>query len=387
LYNLLVLTYNINDYVRHISIFPDLLCIAALKSVVTELDKFLKLKQDEPITLFYDTTFSLGDFYVSTLCVKHILFEGEPVIPVAFFLHERKFRKYHETFLRSMTEIIPNLKKKSIVVLVTDREIGITNAVKTTLSNITILHCWNHIKRDIRFWVKSRFGKNDDASLYVDNASDLLECETSDNFEDLLRKLSQSWSTAFLDYFENEIQPSIVNYAGRWILESIQLYNPFSGITNNASESLNEVLKDFVLWKRQRIDCVILSLWHLQRYLVIEMLRGRARVGKFKLKAKFNNCSIDNEEIPLMDNIITPDNIVQYIKESGPTLPNINDDNHGISDKDCDKDLEDLEEENNLDISTTGCSDNLTKPTSQYALARLALENNMVTHLPNMGCL
>jgi len=41
--------------------------------------------------LSYDTTFQLGDFYVSVLCFRHTLFKEAPVIPAAFLVHERKF--------------------------------------------------------------------------------------------------------------------------------------------------------------------------------------------------------------------------------------------------------------------------------------------------------
>ena len=49
--------------------------------------------------LGYDTTFKLGDIYVSVLVFRHAMFNDSPVIPVAFLIHDRKFQKVHEVFL------------------------------------------------------------------------------------------------------------------------------------------------------------------------------------------------------------------------------------------------------------------------------------------------
>ena len=52
--------------------------------------------------------------------------------------------------------------------------------------------------------------------------------------------------------------------AGRWNLEKIDLQNPFSGITNNASEALNSKLKRLLEWKEKTGDMVILYLYYWQ---------------------------------------------------------------------------------------------------------------------------
>ena len=71
------------------------------------------------------------------------------------------------------------------------------------MPHIKVLHCWKHLKRDVRFWVKKHAGKNDEVSVYVDNLTELLGCP--DDFEEMLKELSQRWSEAFLDHFEKEL--------------------------------------------------------------------------------------------------------------------------------------------------------------------------------------
>lgn len=61
----------------------------------------------------------------------------------------------------------------------------------------------------------------------------------------------------------------------------MNLYHPFSGITNNQSESFNATLKRMQRWREVPIDTIILSLYHLQAFYYNEIMRGLA--GKFSL--------------------------------------------------------------------------------------------------------
>ena len=61
--------------------------------------------------LTYDTTFKLGDFYVSILLFKHALFAEAPAIPAAFLMHERKFQASHEQLMKFIRASVPSLAK------------------------------------------------------------------------------------------------------------------------------------------------------------------------------------------------------------------------------------------------------------------------------------
>jgi hypothetical protein len=62
------------------------------------------------------------------------------------------------------------------------------------------------------------------------------------------------------------------------------VYDPFSGITNNISESMNTVIKRLNEWKETPVDAMVLFLYYLQIYYKTEILRGRCGIGEFKLK-------------------------------------------------------------------------------------------------------
>ena len=73
------------------------------------------------IILAYDITFQLGDFYVSPLLFRHIYFNGSPITPLAFLVHDRKIQVSHAKIFSKLTEKIPNLKKKKVPLII-DRE-------------------------------------------------------------------------------------------------------------------------------------------------------------------------------------------------------------------------------------------------------------------------
>lgn len=90
------------------------------------------IKSDDPTLLSYDTTFNIGDFYVSVLVFKHVLFQGGVTIPAAFIIHDRKCSDVHDRFWSKLIQLIPNLKK-NCPVIVTDRESALNNAIMSNL--------------------------------------------------------------------------------------------------------------------------------------------------------------------------------------------------------------------------------------------------------------
>lgn len=53
----------------------------------------LASKDLPPQCLSYDTTFKLGDFYLSFLTFRETELTRQPAIPLIFFIHERKFEQ------------------------------------------------------------------------------------------------------------------------------------------------------------------------------------------------------------------------------------------------------------------------------------------------------
>lgn len=241
IYNTLQLAYHLDNFVHHFSIFPDLQCFVANKELLQELNKILQVKSDEIPLLSYDTTFLIGDFYVSVLVFKHVLFDCNPSIPVAFYIHDRKSEEIHVDFWRKIATLVPNINRASTVI-VTDREKAVVNAIKKVVPNAALVHCWNHILSDAKHWIKQHGGKSDDQLVYISNLKELLQMENEDDYAEKLEELSQLWSKPFLEYYQSKLHHDIIKHSAKWVLEEHKVYDPYSGVTNNMSESMNAVI-------------------------------------------------------------------------------------------------------------------------------------------------
>ena len=145
LYNIHELAYDLDGFIAKIITYPDLVLICGSKNMARELDQLLQCQSPAPQLLSYDTTFQLGDFFVSPLLFRHTAFTSSPVMPLLFLIHDRKFQNVHEEVMKHTAAVVPSLTKTGISVpIVTDDETGICNAIDTYLPNLARLKCWNH---------------------------------------------------------------------------------------------------------------------------------------------------------------------------------------------------------------------------------------------------
>jgi len=97
--------------------------------------------------------------------------------------------------------------------------------------------------------------------------------ETTVLYTVVMNERSKSWDAQFQEYFKKQIHPDVDTHIGRWVHERYNSYNPYNGVTNNQSESLNRVTKDLQHWKEAPVDCMLLALYQLQAYYVNEIKR------------------------------------------------------------------------------------------------------------------
>ena len=85
MYNLCEIAYKAPHFVKRIATFPDVQVICMDNWMAAEFNKLLQ--ECSPSMMTYDTTFQLGNFYVSPLLFHHTLLDGSPVIPLGFLIH------------------------------------------------------------------------------------------------------------------------------------------------------------------------------------------------------------------------------------------------------------------------------------------------------------
>ena len=154
MYNLHEIAYEAPHFVKRIATFPDLQVICMDNRMTAEFNKLLQEGSQSMMT--YDTTFHLGDFYVSPLLFHHTVLDGSPVIPLGFLIHERKFRETHEFFFHEVRKEMPYFcsKQGTSIPLVTDDERALYEAAEGVLDNVYPLQCWNHLINSLKMWLR-----------------------------------------------------------------------------------------------------------------------------------------------------------------------------------------------------------------------------------------
>ena len=135
------------NFVHRITTFPDLeiflynpQLLSTFKNLVCTCETCLPV-----IQLLYDTTFNMGDFYLSVLLYRHTEFNESPVIPLAFFVHERKLLATHTSFFTFMKSACPELSISTQLIMVTDNEQAIRRSLNTVIPELRTFLCWNHV--------------------------------------------------------------------------------------------------------------------------------------------------------------------------------------------------------------------------------------------------
>jgi hypothetical protein len=126
-------------------------------------------------------------------------------------------------------------------------------------------------------------------------------------------------------YFEDHLKTDFINNAIRWILEDLNIYDPYSGVTNNIVESMNSLIKRLTDWKEKPLDSIALSFYYLQNYYVNELLRGFCGLGNLTLKNRHRSAQMDRNHVVFPTNICHPDEIVELVK--GAIQTDMNTDN------------------------------------------------------------
>ena len=134
-------------------------------------------------------------------------------------IHEWKFAETHQEMFKECAKHIPSLRKVNCPV-VTDKESAIVNAIKSELPAVTILHCWNHIFRDIRLWCRKHGAPAADISVYSEDIFQLFHSATKEEYEEKLRERQHTWDATFEAYYMQEIRLMYPPRSGGGFLKS-----------------------------------------------------------------------------------------------------------------------------------------------------------------------
>jgi len=215
--NLHALAIDLDDYVLQIDTFPDMVVVCGFKELFQQLDNLISLTYcPKPVLLSYDTTFQLGDFYVSALLFRHVLFQSSPVIPAAFLIHDRKYQSAHE-IMSLMKAQLPSLQKlQSPIPIVVDSETALGNAIESNLPGVKVVKCWNHVINAAKRWLREHLKgtspespKSLEIAVYVTHLKDLFHQPDEESYKSKLDDLKGYWNMPFREYYSHHIDPQV----------------------------------------------------------------------------------------------------------------------------------------------------------------------------------
>ena len=137
----------------------------------------------------------------------------------------------------------------------------------------------------------------------------LISCENKEDFWKTYEVLSSTWSELFKSYFDDQLKCDLLNHACRFVTMRFSAFE-HKVVTNNISESMNNIIKSVIEYKELPIDAMILALKQLHDWYAYEFERGKANFGEFRLKSTFSNLHKHRTEIDLPQ-ITSKDKILQ----------------------------------------------------------------------------
>ena len=117
-----------------------------------------------------------------------------------------------------------------------------------------------------------------------------------------------------VDYFGDNVLGTITNYAGQWILHELDMYKPYSGITNNCSESINAKLKRLTKWKEREVDNIVLFLYYIQSNDLADLVKSFCGTGEFTLLKRYKYALRDPETAILPKPVCHQDEMIKRLR-------------------------------------------------------------------------
>ncbi|XP_045036456.1 mRNA cap guanine-N7 methyltransferase isoform X2 [Daphnia magna] len=137
-------------FVSDIHLAPSLLVICFKTNTIEEFKHLFHREDLFTPSLSYDSsTFQMDDYNLSILTYRQTEFEDLPVTPLMYMIHEKKVEKAHNFFFMRLNELIPELKAVETMIIATENDEAIVNAMQKYIPHVTIFRNWQHALQDI----------------------------------------------------------------------------------------------------------------------------------------------------------------------------------------------------------------------------------------------
>ena len=307
-----------NAYVRDVQAAPEPQCVLFYDWQIADLTRFLT--NPKQFSVFSaDTTYNLGDFYVTPTVYQHIMLEDIQTGKHPYFLgpilvhHRKDFSAFNHL---GSSLICHSKKLREIQAFGTDGDPALIEALSHNFPSAKQLRCFIHLKRNITEKLKERgipsfemqefiadiFGKQS-GSVYQEGLVD----SNKEDFDTRLENCTSSWierearyrpddRVSFFDYFSSQYARTIRHTMLKDLRTSVGLGLPPAIYTTNACESFNAVIKRKINYKETEwpsFNDEMKQLVDMQRDEAIRALSGR---GEYRLCENYRYLKVEPQE-------------------------------------------------------------------------------------------
>ncbi|CAF0875081.1 unnamed protein product [Didymodactylos carnosus] len=220
--NMILLSFELHGFYKLLQLQPEILIVLMHDQMKQHFSNLLTATK-KTIPLYYDTTFSLGEIYVSVLGFRHVMFSVEPMLPLAILMHDTKRESAHERFVQILHVHLPKLHEKCV--LITDCEPAQKIALRTYYPTMLQFRCWSHATENLKYGVTKYYfneqvpdavdddndprSKREIIAGVMDSITNLLRATSHTDLLTEYENISVSWPRSFREYFENNFLSTI----------------------------------------------------------------------------------------------------------------------------------------------------------------------------------
>lgn len=102
------------------------------------------------------------------------------------------------------------------------------------------------------------------------------------------QEFKEIWSAQFVDYADKFLHNDWRNHLIAAVTKRVSAFNDKTP-TNNISENVNKMVKEFTEWSELPVDGIVLSMYLMQQWMLHEFNRGCKHLGNHSPKPRYKN--------------------------------------------------------------------------------------------------
>lgn len=244
-------------FIRSVQTTPEPMIFLATKQQLIDIERFCTNPENFCV-LGVDATFELCDYYLTFATYRNQMLETKngkhPTLVGPAILHKKKLERSYHVLPSEMTRWHPPCA--GVLAVGTDGELNLANSLLNVFRSAEHLRCDLHMKDNLKSKLSSLGIPHAISKEYMDdifgrgNEAGLVHCLSAEDFDVAFEQLKQKWETRhskgkeFTTYFLNKKAGDIKSTMTVEIRSMCGLGYPPEVYTQNASESMNKILKD-----------------------------------------------------------------------------------------------------------------------------------------------